>query len=646
MGSPVCAVWERGDVTESEEASINNLRAKECKACTYQFYNASHSTNQNASPETKLELCNSFDEISTQMSSVLLGRQFDSFKNGVRGRRKVVSVTLKLGAGPSGAVKNKWAVVVCRRGEWSSRSFQLVKRTEISIDASLLMQEQKVELENPLVVEHGDYIGLCNPYGTLGLCTHSTTCLSKELTLYSSTAWESEGDALTMTTFSASSDQSGRTFAGFCFELSPIDLEWSSVLVGTRVESLLSDEKGVWLYDIAKEHTTLADDKKSGDADAGEQSHFPKWNDNKVNSVGSYCELLDSGDWAIGYALNGYNIGHCFNSIPMTTETLVPLILLTNVHGNEGIGENTGSSNLESVGTPPQEGRDQIPPVIVTSPSYVTPPKNTDNSSTSGAGAVISPTTPAITTPPKVAVAPLRYSKQSNNDENTSVTLCPKESMKETLKVSLEKSTSTCSDFIGFQKGSFLLTQSIPGSCRKPKELNDVAVEVILRPTLGYIQDLSGEESKGIQGADIFLYQKHLEFGTTMAILEDGRIFCYLHGSCEFVITSEYRIRSPTWHHISMLCQLGRINLFVDGVHVSTTVQKKWTGAELWNMSFTNKPYAALAVGSIPNSKNTRTQGWTGDVADVRVNISQTNVQFAESIGRSKILEKKRRSTS
>ncbi len=651
------------DTSESQELAIDDLCTEECKACTYHFFNTVHSSKGKGLAKTNVPQADSFDETSTMMSSMLLNRQIDSLQNGFRGRRKVVSVTMKLGAGPSGTLKNKWAVVVCRRTSMSSRSFELVARTEICIDDTLLMQGQTVRLQTPLVVDHGDYLGLCNPYGTLGLCTHSKSSLSKEVMLYSSSTWETEGDALNMSAFSSSSRQTGKTYAGFSFELAPMDLDRESAVFGKCIEGKLKDGKGLWAYDIGKEFSTHVaggenTDNEKPKAENIDHNVGPSWHDGTsrtANSVGCYCRRLDSGEWSIGYILNGQDIGHRFNTVAVNAEGLVPLIIICNSVATDGPVEHTEATNnvvpsSPPVHTPPQQILGLTPPLISTSPTFVTPPTNGSTeivSNTMESETLRSPTTSAMTTPPKLSTptAPVKTSVPPSR--NTFVTLCLEERMKGKLQWTSKevgtKAIPAVSDFVSFPKSSFLLAPSLTGASIPHKGgVNDMTVEIILRPTLEYVSGLKSTEESDNFSADIFLYRKHEGLGLTMAFLKDGRMFCYLQSSGEYVVTKSYRIRSPTWHHISMCCQSGCIKVFVDGVSVRITAQKKWNGSGRWNPPIENTEGMALAVGSIFSSQSSGKTGWSGDVAGVRVwNCKRTDLQIAELTGRSKVLTNK-----
>ena len=117
-----------------------------------------------------------------------------------------------------------------------------------------------------------------------------------------------------------------------------------------------------------------------------------------------------------------------------------------------------------------------------------------------------------------------------------------KEKLQWTSKEVGTKAIPAVSDFVSFPKSSFLLAPSLTGASIPHKGgVNDMTVEIILRPTLEYVSGLKSTEESDNFSADIFLYRKHEGLGLTMAFLKDGRMFCYLQSSGEYVVTKSYR---------------------------------------------------------------------------------------------------------
>ena len=657
---PSCVFASR--VNDESNESLRALAIQECSACTAAF------SNSPTDSSVRAETC---PEDSLRNSVVIYNKPVPS--DGAV--RKVVSVTLKLGVAPHQGTT--WLALACKRVSKGSRDFVVMKQATIRIDETKLLQNQTVALDSPIILSGGEYLGLCNPDGTLGVCTHSKSTLSKELMYTSTREWNGElSKVLHMNAFSAANEEKGRTCVGFTFELSQIELPESFVDIANI--ALDEDHRAqMWSFDPMLKRLSPSPPVQALDAGKGTWEYG--WNtDGKLNVVGCYFNRETKG---IGYVVNDRDIGEVFQGIDIDSLGLVPVIIVYGVE-KDNADACAMHPDDESTTAPVIELTEELQMLVgqgiinmdqaieMMGPAALV---HVEEEAVAPAEEAVAPAEEAVA-PADEAVAPAEEAVaggQQNVDEQpllappgaqhlhlaskfakepvvTTVSISSEEMLKQHVQVG-KKTLPTCASirYATFGHGSrFVATGSngyVPSFHDDGFTSDHVAVDVIFRPSKTYLMHMTERDGRLHDDSrqhpevfDSFLQWEHPKCGLMIALLPDGRLLVYVDSSQKYYTTETYRIKSSSWHHLAVASGGEKVAICVDGILVSMTSGQSWAPIESpWSNQCGS---LRLSVGSIVEETCGR-KGWSGDIADVRIwNHRRSDQMMSASFGKSLFL--------
>ena len=567
---------------------------------------------------------NGYVEQTNAFSTVLLSQSIP------RGRSRVVSVTLKLGVGPGSTPCNKWAVVVVRRVSTSSRGFKLLSRSEIIVDETKLMEKQTVKLDRYLNVRKGDYIGVSNPYGKLGLCCLAKDATSRE-TFYVSPglSWDNEGSSIDLSSFALSNPNLGKSCLGLSFRIEPEPISEISYNIGNYYEKLI-DEKVMHVFDAGKniqfllgDTEMLKDNSKKGDS----SSLSSIWNTNgKENRVISYLTPSNSGGnenkVSIGYKVNNHDIGIIFDQVIIDRKDgLVPVVIFYKEK----------KTDEKSEATEPDEAKDDSE--IHESQKDNDDGNNAPTTPVSGLISLMNNNSQLQGTPPTPPISALSGNNNNNDNDNNNTliitpskaSLTPKKKVEKQTRIYVnlnikslasinsnkkkveQKKGKSLNQDVKVEKyaGSYLnfsLNAYLSANIADEKRtgiVGDSSIEILFRPSQAYISHLQSKRSSisfknndnkdqcdgydgdenSVKGAnltfDVLVYSTMPKVGLCVSIASDGRLYCFLKSSNTYCFTKRYRVQSSSWRHLSISVQTCLPTIYIDGVEVEISRLKK-----------------------------------------------------------------------
>ena len=665
----VVSAGEQIDVDVEKELSsgarIEEIRELECKFCAYDHCNMY---------DGSVDRANGIVEQGKMLSSVLLGKPIP------KGNSLITSVTLKLCDSPGGVPCNKWAVVVCRRLKGSSKGFRLVSRAEIIVDEKKLMESQIVKLEQVLSVDKGDYVGVSNPYGTLGLCCVGNDVSSRETFFASSgLSWGFEGSSMDLNTFAYSDPKIGKSCIGLSFHVEPEPLSRNACILGKNYQAL-ADAKSLHVLDVEK--------YISKNYPREELENETVWYENKENRIACYvtpCDNYKENMVGIGYIVNNHDLGIVFEGVDISQGDGIAPAIVFDMEDSASMAEdetlpNTTDEVQESVHD--QANSTSQP---VSSSSVVTDIENTESSEASATTTSDGGNSNGGAKQSAPFAAGIGAKKLTIRDQNVRQTkINVKLSVNRFLdlgteikkKVSVQKNDAKVKkaetysgSFVNFSQNAYLSSCVTCGD--NIGFAGDCTIELLFRPSRSYLSILTNALDESSESFRIFekldgdqtdetnemvakltfdtiLYWAIPLVGLCVSIAPDGRLFCFMKNSNTYCYTRKYRIKSYAWRHLSISIQSCRPTIFIDGVQINVSEVKPmndtfdyiWACVDAKVNHEANIHCGNFFAGSVSQAiskgrKSLDHSGWEGDISDIRVwKVARNSKDISRYIGR------------
>ena len=186
------------------------------------------------------------------------------------------------------------------------------------------MENQTLKLEHVLSVDKGDFVGVSNPYGTLGLCCIGKDVTSRETFLPLRVCLGIRGQQHRLKQLSYSDPMIGKTCLGLSFTSSRSHFQEMHVFWYNY--AALVNAKSLYLLDVEKYISKHVQSK--------ELESKSLWYENKENRIVCYVTPSDNNKENmvnIGYIVNNHDLGTVFESVCISqVDGITPVIAFDN----------------------------------------------------------------------------------------------------------------------------------------------------------------------------------------------------------------------------------------------------------------------------------------------------------------------------